>query len=118
MDLVLDQGRGRRADVAIHVIKEVDAHHDGEDIPGIASRHGGILWSARRPRASASSVHLERLPLPARFRAFRWPAVGRLGLGELKCLYTTRETSAGSNPPRPTIPNLPPAAKDQGSGPR
>ena len=43
VELFLDQRRGRGADVAIHVIEEVDADHDGEDVTGIASRHGGIL---------------------------------------------------------------------------
>src|SRR5207249_7838302 len=71
--LRLDFGTHRRQDVAVKVIKEVDADHYGEDVARIAACHRRALCGAdpsRRisgPRAAAlSGAKRRRRMLPAR----------------------------------------------------
>src|SRR5258708_5494475 len=106
MELFLDQGRGRRADIAIHVIEEVDAHHYGEDIPGIASPHGGILWSVRRPRACTSSVY-HYLHASERFGGLQWVGWALASSSGCKPPAKAVQVQILPGPPSPTCPLVP-----------
>src|SRR5438477_5393664 len=45
VEFLLYRGRGRGGDPAVHVVEEVDADHDGEDVSGIALRTSPHHWN-------------------------------------------------------------------------
>src|SRR5690348_18410882 len=57
MEFVLDGGRRGGGYPAIHVVEEVDAHHDGQHVAWVAAGHGGnyeVGLLGRRAKAPRS----------------------------------------------------------------
>ena len=77
VEFLLDQGRCRRGDPPVHVVEEVDADHDREDVTCVTSRHGWNYEVGLRARRGEA---------PGRISYDYCSLVGRLGIGELKWL--------------------------------